>query len=263
MALPLVLTRTAGIARITLDRPDLANALTDEVATLLGEAVEAIEADPSVRVVVLTGTGNMFSGGGDIREFTLAIDRLAEQIGRGLVSFNETLARLAALPVPVITALNGPVAGGGIGLALSADIVIAAQSARFRAGYAAIGLSPDAGTSYHLTRLIGPQRTKEFLFTNRFIDAPEALALGLVVKVVPDAALGAETDALAASIARFPAGSHAAVKKLVAVVGGLSHADALELERTYMIENAASDDCREGIKAFMERRKPAFAHAGS
>jgi 2-(1,2-epoxy-1,2-dihydrophenyl)acetyl-CoA isomerase len=256
---PLVLSREAGVARITLDRPDLGNALTDEVARLLDDAVDTIAADTTVRAVVMTGNGPLFCAGGDIRQFTLALDDLGRHIGAGLVTFNRTLEKLAALPVPVITALNGPVAGGGIGLALTADIVLAASSARFRAGYAAIGLSPDAGTSYHLTRLIGPQRAKEFLFTNRFIDAPEALALGLVVAVVPDDELRRATDELVATILRFPAGSHAAVKSLVDAASGMDHAEALAREREAMIENAESEACREGIRAFMERRAPAFA----
>ena len=244
---------------MTFDRPDLGNALTNAAAQQLGEVVDEIAADPSVRVLVLTGNGKMFCAGGDIREFTLAADRLPDLIADGLIPLNRMLVKLAALPIPVITALNGPVAGGGIGLALTADVVIAAASARFRAGYAAIGLSPDAGTSYFLTRLIGPQRAKEFFFTNRFIDAPEALAIGLVAKVVPDEELASETAALARTIASLPAGSHAAAKALVNAAVDTPHADVLALERTRIVENAASADSREGIRAFMERRRPAFA----
>ena len=255
---PLVLAISGGVARITLDRPDLGNALTSDASKRLGEAVATIAADASVRVVVLTGNGKMFSAGGDIREFMTALDSLADLIGDELVHLNDTLLRLASLPCPVVAALNGPVAGGGIGLALTADVAIAAASVRFRAGYAAIGLSPDAGTSYQLTRLIGPQRAKEFLFTNRFIDAPEALALGLVAKVVPDDDLLRETDALVARLAAMPPGALAAVKTLVNAAVNGSHADILASERRYMMANAATADAREGINAFIERRKPAF-----
>jgi 2-(1,2-epoxy-1,2-dihydrophenyl)acetyl-CoA isomerase len=209
-------------------------------------------------VVVIDANGPMFCAGGDIREFAQTSD-VAALIGDELVHLNATLLALAALPVPVIAAVQGAVAGGGIGLALTADIVIASASLKFRAGYAAIGLSPDAGTSYHLARLIGPMRAKEFLLTNRFIDAAEALALGLVVKVVPDAELATETAALAERIASLPAGSHAAVKALVDASGTSTHAAALEREREWMIRNAATADCREGIAAFVEKRRPAFA----
>ncbi len=256
---PLVLTIESGIARLTLDRPDLGNALTSEASKKLGEAIDRIAADPGVRVVVLTGNGKMFSAGGDIREFVTTLDSLADLIGDELVHLNETLLKLAALPVPVIAALNGPVAGGGIGLALTADVVISAASARFRAGYAAIGLSPDAGTSYQLTRLMGPQRAKEFLFTNRFLDSAEALAVGLVAKVVPDADLVRETDAMARTIAAMPPGALAAVKSLVNAAATESHAAILAREREWMMVNAATPDAREGIRAFMERRAPAFA----
>jgi len=228
---PLVLTIDSGIARITLDRPDIGNALTNAASKKIGEAVDIIAADPSVRVLVLTGNGKMFSAGGDIREFVSTLDTLSDLI-----------------------------AGGGIGLALTADVTIGAESMRFRAGYAAIGLSPDAGTSYHLTRLIGPQRAKEFLFTNRFLDAPEALALGLVSKVVPDADLARETDDLARKIAAMPPGALAAVKALVNESLTSTHAEILAREREFMIANAATSDAHEGIRAFIERRKPAFTH---
>jgi 2-(1,2-epoxy-1,2-dihydrophenyl)acetyl-CoA isomerase len=259
MTEPLVLAIEDGIARITLDRPDLGNALTSAAAKRLGDAVDRIAADPSVRVVVLTGNGKMFCAGGDIREFVTTLDSLADLIADELIALNATLLKLAALPCPVIAALNGPVAGGGIGLALTADVLIAAQSVRFRAGYAAIGLSPDAGTSYFLTRLIGPQRAKEFFFTNRFIDAPEALALGLVSKVVPDAELAEEANVLANTLARMPPGALAAAKSLVDAAVSAGHADMLASERLHMMRNAASADAREGIQAFMERRRPAFA----
>jgi 2-(1,2-epoxy-1,2-dihydrophenyl)acetyl-CoA isomerase len=260
---PLAIARDGGIVRLTLDRPDLGNALTNEMATLLGHAIDDIADDPSVRVVVLTGTGALFCAGGDIREFTLAAERLSEHIASGLVDFNRTLLKLCRLPIPVITALNGPVAGGGIGLALSADVVIAAESARFRAGYPAIGLSPDTGTSFHLTRTIGPQRAKEFLFSNRFIGAAEALALGLVFKVVPDAELLPAANALAATFAGFPRGSHAAVKTLVNAAVDTPQAELMALERELMVANAATAESREGIRAFVERRRPAFAEATS
>ena len=256
---PLVLTIESGIARITLDRPDLGNALTSDASKKLGEAVDRIASDPSVRVAVLTGNGKMFSAGGDIREFVTTLDSLGELIGDELVHLNATLLKLAAVPFPVIAALNGPVAGGGIGLALTADVLLAAQSTRFRAGYAAIGLSPDAGTSYQLTRIIGPQRAKEFLFTNRFIDAPEALALGLVTRVVPDADLARETDILAHKLADMPPGALSAAKALVNEALTSTHAEILAREREFMMVNAATPDAHEGIRAFMERRKPAFA----
>ena len=248
-----------GVARITLDRPEVGNALTASASREIGVAVDRIAADTSVRVVVLTGNGAAFSAGGDIREFASTLDRLGQMIGDELVHLHATLAKLAALPVPVIAALNGAVAGGGIGLALTADVVIAAESVRFRAGYPAIGLSPDAGTSYQLTRLIGPARAKEFLFTNRDVGSAEALALGLVARVVPDADLARETDALVRTLAAMPPGALAAVKTLVNAAVHERHEDVMARERELMIANASTHDAHERIRAFIDRRVAAKA----
>ncbi len=255
----MLLDITGGIARVTLDRPEFGNALSSAAALELGQAVRRIAADPSVRAVVLAATGVTFCAGGDIREFAAERERLPALIGDELIGLNETLQRLYALPSPVIAALNGPVAGGGIGLALTADIVLAAESASFRSGYAALGLSPDAGTSFFLTRLLGPKRATEFLLSNRFIDAREAHALGLVSRVVPDGTLRDETDALAEHLAAGAAGAAAAVKALVREAWTASHEALLALERDFMIANASTADSREGVAAFLERRPPAFA----
>jgi 2-(1,2-epoxy-1,2-dihydrophenyl)acetyl-CoA isomerase len=257
----MILDISGGIARVTLDRPELGNVLSSAAALELGEAVRRIESDPGVRVVVLAATGDIFCAGGDIREFVGAGERLPQLIGDGLVQLNATLARLHALPVPVVAALKGPVAGGGIGLALTADIALAADTVRFRSGYGAIGLSPDAGTSFFLTRLLGPKRATEFLLSNRFIEAPEALALGLVSRIVPLADLEAETESLVRSLAAGAPGAQAAVKALVREAWTGSHESVLALERDFMIANAASADSREGVTAFLERRAPAFASA--
>jgi 2-(1,2-epoxy-1,2-dihydrophenyl)acetyl-CoA isomerase len=255
----MLLDVSGGIARVTLDQPESGNSLSGATALELGDAVRRIAADASVRVVVLGATGDTFCVGGDIREFVAQRDRLSQVMGDGLIHLNETMQRLYALTVPVIAALNGPVAGGGIGLALTADIALASEKVRFRSGYGAIGLSPDAGTSFFLTRLLGPKRATEFLLSNRFIEAPEALALGLVSRVVPAEQLAAETEALAQQLAAGAPGAQAAVKALVREAWTASHESVLALERDYMIANASSADSREGMSAFIERRRPAFA----
>jgi 2-(1,2-epoxy-1,2-dihydrophenyl)acetyl-CoA isomerase len=252
---------TGGIARVTLDHPELGNVLSSATAVELGKIVRQVTEDASVRVVVLDAEGPMFCAGGDIREFVNAGEGLAAVIGDGLVHLNETLSRFYALSVPVIAALNGPVAGGGIGYALLADIVLAADTVRFRSGYAAIGLSPDAGTSFFITRVLGPKRAAEFFLSNRFIDAPEALALGLVSRIVPAERLAEETNALAEKIAAGAPGAQAAVKALVREAATASYEAVLALERDFMIANASTADCREGVAAFLERRRPAFARA--
>ena len=250
-----------GVATIRLNRPDVGNALDAAVAHRLAAAVAAIERDDSVRVVVLGATGRHFCAGGDIGEFLTVRDRLADAIGDELAALNPVLVRLRALPVPIVTALNGPVAGGGIGLALCGDLVVAAESARFRSVYSAIGLSPDAGTSFLLVRALGATRAKELMFLNRSLSAADALAWGLVNRVVPDDRLDAEVDSLVAALVALPAGSLAAVKALVAQAADGAYEGVLASERRFMIQNAAGADAREGIAAFIDRRAPAFGGA--
>jgi 2-(1,2-epoxy-1,2-dihydrophenyl)acetyl-CoA isomerase len=255
----MLLDISGGIARVTLNRPEAGNALSNATALELGTAVRRIAADASVRVVVLGALGDTFCVGGDIREFVAERDRLSQVMGDGLIHLHETMQRLYALTVPVIAALNGPVAGGGIGLALTADIALATEKVRFRSGYGAIGLSPDAGTSFFLTRLLGPKRATEFLLSNRFIEAQEALALGLVSRIVTAERLADETETLAQQLAAGAPGAQAAVKALVREAWTASYESVLALERDFMIANAATADGREGVSAFVERRRPAFA----
>ena len=256
---PVLYTFANGVARIRLNRPEVGNAMSGAVARGIAEAVDAIAGEAGARVVVLCANGRHFSTGGDIGEFVRDRERLAESIGDGLMLFNHVLAQLARLPIPVVTALNGPVAGGGIGLALTADLIVAAESARFVSGYSGIGLSPDCGTSFFLVRALGATRAKELMFTNRSLSAAEALAYGLVNRVVPDAELEHATDELAVELKALPRGSLAAVKSLVGEIADGLYERTLARERQLMIENAAGADVREGIAAFAARRAPVFA----
>ena len=254
----LLLEIGGGVARIRFNRPDTGNALNAQAASLLSTFIDTIEADPGVRVVVLSAAGKHFCAGGDITEFLAAGDDLARLIADELVALNATLLRIAALPIPVVTALNGPVAGGGIGLALSADILVAAESARYRSGYSAIGLSPDAGTSFYLVRALGATRAKELMFLNRSLPAREALAAGLVNRVVPDADLERATEEIVAELLALPAGSLAAIKTLVREESDGLLERSLARERELMVRNAEDADVREGIAAFRDRRAPRF-----
>jgi 2-(1,2-epoxy-1,2-dihydrophenyl)acetyl-CoA isomerase len=256
---PVLYTFTDGVARIRLNRPEVGNAMSGDVARGIAHAVDAIASEPGARAVVLCANGRHFCAGGDIGEFVRDRERLAQSIGDGLLLFNQTLAKLARLPIPVVTALNGPVAGGGIGLALTADLIVAAESARFRSGYSGIGLSPDCGTSFFLVRALGATRAKELMFTNRSLSAAEALACGLVNRVVPDAELEHATDALVAELTALPRGSLAAIKTLVGEISDGLYERTIARERELMIENAAGADVLEGIAAFAARRAPVFA----
>jgi 2-(1,2-epoxy-1,2-dihydrophenyl)acetyl-CoA isomerase len=170
----------------------------------------------------------------------------------------ESVRALAALPVPVVSAVQGAVAGGGIGLALCADVVLAAESMRLRGGYTAIGLTPDLGASWFLTRRAGEARAKEIFFQNRAFTAKECLALGIVDAVHPDALLGAEAQALARRLADGATAALGRAKLLVDGAAGRTLEQHLALEQGSMVASARTDDSREGLAAFLEKRNPKF-----
>lgn len=247
-----------GVARIVLDRPDAGNALDFEMRDALAAAVERVRRDASVRVVVLSAAGKAFCVGGDIGGMRTAGADLPGWIGDMAGGLGETVRTLAGLPVPVVSAVQGAVAGGGIGLALCADVVLAGESMRLRGGYTAIGLTPDLGASWFLARRAGEARAKEIFFQNRALTAKECLAWGVVDAVHPDALLGAEADALARRLAE---GATLALGRAKALVDGAA-ARTLEahlaLERELMIASAKTEDAREGTAAFVEKRPARF-----
>ena len=247
-----------GVAKITLNRPEIGNAIDDGLGRALGESVERIAADPGVRAVLLTGAGRMFCAGGDIAGMRAGVDVLAANMEQNLQPLHDTMLRLARLPVPVISALNGPLGGGGIALALCADIVLAAASMKLRGGYSAIGLSPDLGASWFLTQRVGPVRAREILFLNRSLDAAECLALGIVSAVHADDRLADEAEALAVRLAGAATQSLAKIKRLTEVAQSQSLEAHLAMERDGMIASARTADAREGITAFIEKRAPSF-----
>jgi 2-(1,2-epoxy-1,2-dihydrophenyl)acetyl-CoA isomerase len=247
-----------GVARIVLDRPDQGNALDVEMQDALAAALHRVRHDASVRVVVLSAAGKAFCVGGDIAAMKAAGAEFPALIGGLAGGLGESVRALAALPVPVVSAVQGAVAGGGIGLALCADVVLASESMRLRGGYTAIGLTPDLGASWFLTRRAGEARAKEIFFQNRALTARECLAAGIVDAVHPDALLGAEAEALARRLAE---GATAALGRAKALVDGArtrSLEAHLALEKESMVLSARTDDAREGIAAFVEKRAPRF-----
>ncbi len=258
MSEPVLLEYREGVAFVTLNRPDQANVISNEMAAALSTVIDRIASDAALRAVLITGRGPQFCGGGNISDFVQAGDDLSTQILAFLPSLQQSLLRLASLPVPVVSAVNGPVGGGGIGLALCADIVLAAESMKLRGGYSAIGLTPDIGVSWWLARLVGPMRAKQILFTNTAWDARQCLAAGLVAEVYPDDALAEAAHKLVGKLARGAGGSLARIKDLVDGVAHRTFAEQLDLEVRYMAQSAASADAREGVRAFMEKRAPRF-----
>jgi 2-(1,2-epoxy-1,2-dihydrophenyl)acetyl-CoA isomerase len=246
-----------GIGRIVLDRARAPNTLSERTACAFAQAVADL-ANGEPRALLLTGRGRVFCAGGDIDEFAANAASLAPLVSRILTALNPAILRLSELPVPVVTALNGPVGGAGIGLALCGDFAYAAASMKLRTGYAAIGLSPDAGASYFLARRAGELRARQLFFTSEALSAQRCLEWGIVDAVVADERLLPEAEALCHRLLAAPRGSLAAIKRLCTGTTSRPLSEHLALEKSLLEAQAARDDAREGVAAFLARRLPRF-----
>jgi enoyl-CoA hydratase/carnithine racemase len=249
-----------GVVVLTLNRPERYNAMTDRMFVELETVARQLDADSSLRVVILTGAGRAFCSGFDLAD----AEGLADLGALGMLDQQERAARallaIRSLRVPVIAAVNGAAAGGGLSLALAADIRLAAPSAKFNAAFVRIGLSAgDLGASWLLTRLIGPAATSEICFTGRFVDAAEALRLGLVNAISGPEAVLVDAVALAEQIvANSPGGVQLSKRALQANLEVGSYAAALELENRGQALLTRSADMPEALAAFREKRPPVF-----
>jgi 2-(1,2-epoxy-1,2-dihydrophenyl)acetyl-CoA isomerase len=249
--------QSGPITRISLNRPDAANGMNDTMTRELADAARRCDT-AATKVVVLTGSGRFFCAGGDLKSFATAQSRgryikgVADDLHRAISTF----ARMDAV---VITAVNGVAAGAGFSLAVTGDLVLAAQSASFTMAYTRAGLSPDGSSSYYLPRLVGIRRTQELMLTNRTLPAQDALQWGLVTEVIPNEALSARADELADQFARGARESNAAVKKLLltSLQNGLE--EQMELEGRRIAALADSADGIEGVDAFLAKRPAEFA----
>lgn len=250
-----------GIGRIELRRPERANALSRDAAHALARAIGEV-LDGAPRVLLLTAQGRIFCAGGDIEEFVAAGAALEALVDDILRPLHPALHRLATAPLPVVAALNGPVGGAGVGLALCADFVLAAASMKLRTGYAAIGLSPDLGSAYFLARRVGPVRAQQWLMLSEPLDAAQCLAAGAIDALHPDAELPAAAEALAARLAQAASASLAGIKTLCAGLPGRDLQAHLDLEHRLLAARARGADAQEGVRAFVERRPPRFTGQG-
>ena len=200
----------------------------------------------------------MFCAGGDIGEFQQHLDRFDSLIDDILVVLHPAVVTLGTMPAPVVTAINGSFGGAGLGLALCGDFAYAAASAKLRTGYVALGLSPDAGSSYFLTRRIGAARAKQLFITNEALDASRLLAAGIVDAVFPDDRVLAEAEALCARLATASTGSIGVIKQLCDGAEHRSLVDHLAREKALLEDRARGADAREGIAAFLARRPAVF-----
>ncbi|NYT59321.1 enoyl-CoA hydratase/isomerase family protein [Alcaligenaceae bacterium] len=248
------------VATITLNRPDRGNALNDAMVFRLVSVIDEVCCSPDIGAVLLTGTGRAFCVGGDIKVFQGMREALADCMDILLCPLNQALLRLERAGLPIVVALNGPLGGGGIGLGLMGDYVLAAESVKLRCGYTLLGLSPDAGSSWVLMQRVGVVRARQLLLFNTSLDARECLALGLVDRVCADAELLAQARATAQQLADGPRDAQHRVKQLVGSGAyQRSFEEHLELERRFMIECASGAHAREGVLAFTEKRKPVFS----
>jgi 2-(1,2-epoxy-1,2-dihydrophenyl)acetyl-CoA isomerase len=246
-----------SVAWVTLNRPEAGNALNMQAGHDLLDAARSCRGERAVRAVVITGAGKAFSFGGDLSAMAMneghARERYLEELTTDLHAAIEAFTRLDA---PVIAAVNGTAAGGAMGLVAMADLVIAAQGAKFTLAYAGVGLTPDCGTSYFLPRLIGQRRALELALTSRVLTAAEALDWGLVNKVVPDAELRAQAEAMAASLAAGPLKALGQARRLFRAEAELG--EQLEDESRTIASQSATKEGQEGIAAFLAKRKPDF-----
>ncbi|MBI4246334.1 MAG: enoyl-CoA hydratase/isomerase family protein [Candidatus Rokubacteria bacterium] len=252
--------RTGPVVTLTLNRPEARNALDLALRRELVAALDEIAADPVARVLVLTGAGGNFCAGGDVK-LMQEMGRTAAGARERLDLLNRLVLGLVEFPRPTIAMVDGFAVGAGCNLALACDLVVASDRARFGEVFARIGLVPDGGGTWLLSRVIGLARAKELIFTAEVIDAAEALQIGLVNRVVPAADLGVATRALAERIAAGPPAALRMAKQLVNRAAASDLRSALEQEAVAQTIAAGSADHQEGLRAFFEKRPPRFGGA--
>lgn len=261
-----VLTATEDAVRIiTLNRPESLNAMTPEMLDTLTRAAAEAASDPRVRCVVITGAGRAFCAGGDVKAMAASNERTSAGNGGGLVSRVDVLRQqeevsrlLHEMPKPTIAAVNGVAAGAGLSLALAADLRIASDQARFTTAFAKVGFSGDFGGTWLLQRLVGPMRARELYFLSEILDAPRALELGIVTKVVPHEQFWPETIALAKRLASGPTLAYGRMKDNFVYGETNTFADTLTREAENMIASGQTEDHRNAARAFVEKREPVF-----
>jgi len=250
--------RENSVGLIRLNRPDDGNALVPEMARELLDAATRCDEDPDLRAVVLTGIGKMFCAGGDLKAFAAQGDKAAHYVRDITQSFHAAISRFNWMDPPVVGAINGTAAGGGFSLALTTDIAIAAESAKFTMAYTRAGLVPDGSASYFLSRIVGMRRAKEMALLNPVLSARQALTWGLVNQVVDDDQVLKVALEIAHRLAKGPTRSFGETKRLMLAGATESLESQMERESRGISAMVRSADAREGIAAFIAKRTPEF-----
>ncbi len=256
----LLLDISESVATVTLNRADRLNAFSSDMQTELARLIGELARDPQVRAVVITGAGRAFCAGGDMDEMAQAF-KSSPLLDRNKLRrmLHEVFMPLVRLEKPVIAAVNGAAVGSGMNLALAADFVIAAQDARMSQAFIKVGLVPDTGGLYLLSRLVGLGRAKDLCLTGRMLSAPEALTMGLVHQVVPVDQLMATARQLALELAQGPTAAIGLTKTLLNMAPTASLEQLSELEAYALALTLSTDDHQEGVQAFREKRAPRFS----
>jgi 2-(1,2-epoxy-1,2-dihydrophenyl)acetyl-CoA isomerase len=246
-----------AVARLTLTRAEAANTMNLQFGREFLAAAQSLQADPRVRAILLTGEGKNFCFGGDLKGMVASGGDLSGYLSELTTALHSGLAHLMRMDAPVVAAIKGSAAGAGLGLVLAADLAIAGRSAKFTPAYTGVGLTPDAGCTFLLPRVVGYKRAMELLLTNRVLSAEEALDWGLVNQVVDDDQVDATAAELAARLARGPTAAFGGVKRLLAEAepGLETH---FGRESRSIAARGTSAEGREGIAAFLEKRTPRF-----
>jgi 2-(1,2-epoxy-1,2-dihydrophenyl)acetyl-CoA isomerase len=248
-----------GVGLIRLNRPDDGNAITLEVAAELLEVAARCDEDPGVRAVVLTGSGKMFCAGGDLKVFAGQADGVSLYMKQTTQAFHAAISRLNWMDAPVIGAINGTAAGGGLSLALATDLAVAAQSAKFTMAYTKVGLVPDGASTYFLARLVGLRRAKEMVLLNPVLSAQQALEWGLINQVVADDLVLPTALGIAQQLAKGPTRALGVAKRLILSGATESLESQMEKESRGIAAMMSSADGQEGIAAFLGKRLPEFS----
>ena len=261
-----VVERREGVLEIVLNRPEILNAVNREMIAALADAVAEAAENPAARVVLLRGAGAHFCAGGDIGMFSELIRLVPAERQKALYRIVDTLhpllIRIRHMPKPVIAVVQGAAAGFGLSLVLAADLAIAAEGTVFTSGYIRLGTSPDGGMTATLPHIVGIKQAAELMLLGDRFDAQRALALGLINRVVPADALASEATALAARLAAGPTHAYGRTKALLQATLGDGFDAQLRRETESFAACAATEDFAEGVRAFLEKRRPVFTREG-
>lgn len=247
-----------GVCEITLARPEGANAIDLIAAEELAEAALMCDQDPAIRAVLIRAEGRIFCAGGDVGSFRDAGDDVPGLLKRITHGLHAAISRFARMDAPVVAAVGGTAAGAGLSLAAACDLVLAADNAKFTMAYTRIGLVPDGSSTWFLPRRIGIGRARDLMLRNRVIGAGEALAWGLVEQVVPAAELDAEARKVARELADGPTLAYGTAKRLLLDSHDRGLESQMEQEAQGISSMARTEDGREGLRAFFDKRTPKF-----